>query len=503
MSVDPNTSLRPNEAGQLFAGWIVGIFIVAAMIIYLGDEMRRERTGTESAVYRELALNVAKAGFEQGLSFFRTHPSGCFLSSTLAPVSQNYVSPWPAYPDGAFLPLSTDTEFFNSISLYAKAMGVTCAGGIIGDIAMDQYVSYTGSDEMTGSALWGRFVVRRQNIQNWSPGPDTAVANTDPDACHDLSAISAQSPLGAGTRWSIVSRGYLLRLPAPVSSDASSLLANPAAFSGNNLLSAPLAYYNKQPFLLAQARVYGEMSRINFSLPTTAVLVGISTTATDILTVNPMGIVNGGNGTSWTVGNALSTSQVITPTVSGIAGVISGPHNTSYTVASLSNCFPGQTFKTLTGIANSLGTAGQISGYSSINDLPTFNTTNSYTGLSYLTQINQPTFYCLNGSVTLNGINNGSPVLSGVGLCVINGNLVIGANNESAWDGVLFVQGTTTLDGPCQVTGILVSVGPITMGNVNDQNQCTVSYDAGAITQIQNLLQNFTVDSSSIVATQF
>jgi len=77
MSVDPNTSLRPNEAGQLFAGWIVGIFIVAAMIIYLGDEMRRERTGTESAVYRELALNVAKAGFEQGLSFFRTHPSGC------------------------------------------------------------------------------------------------------------------------------------------------------------------------------------------------------------------------------------------------------------------------------------------------------------------------------------------------------------------------------------------------------------------------------------------
>jgi len=498
MSIDANYSLRPNEAGQLFAGWIVGIFIIAAMVIYVGDTLRRARNSTETAVYRELALNVAKAGFEQGLSFFRTHPNGCYLNSTLAPTSQNWITPWPAYPDGAFEPQSTDTEFYSSISQYSSAMLTTCAGGIIGDISMDQYVTYTGTDEMTGSALWGRFVIRRQNVQNWSPGPDTAVANTDSDACHDLSAIAAQSPLGAGTRWSIVSRGYLVRLPSPVSSDAGSLLSTPAAFSGNNLLSAPLSYYNNQPFLLAQARVYGEMSRINFNLPTSACLVGVSPVAGAVVTVNQMGILNGGTGYGCTFGSSAANQLTYTGSVSGLSYV-----NTATMTVSLANCFPGQSFKTLQEIASSLGTSGQISGYTNLNDLPTFNSTNTNTGLYYTNQINQPTFYCINTNVSLNGTSNGSPVLSGVGLCVINGTLTIGTGNQSAWDGVLYVTGQVTLDGPTQITGILVSQTGIIMGKSTDLDTTTVAYDSGAILQVQNLLQNFTVDSSSIVATQF
>jgi hypothetical protein len=496
MSSEANSSLRPRELGQLFGGWIVGIFIIAAMIIYVADTLRRARNSTESAVYRELALNVAKAGFEDGLSFFRTHPSGCYLNSSLAPTSQSWVTPWPTYPDGAFLPQSTDTEFYSSISLNAGTLGI-CAGGIIGDISMDQYVTYTGSDEMTGSSLWGRYVIRRQNLQNWSPGPDTATANTDADAAHDISAISAQSPLGSGTRWSIVSRGYLVRLPSPVSSDASSLLATPAAFTSKNLLSAPLAYYNNQPFLLAQARVYGEMSRVNFNLPISAVMVPATPSADVALVVNANGIVNGDTGYAYTLGSATDT---ITNNGSiSSSGLPNGPTET----ASIGNCFPGQTFGTLTTMANSLGTSGQISGYTSVNDLPVFEGFNTYTGLSFSAQVDQPTFYCINGSVTLNGGGAGTPVLSGVGLCVINGNLTIKALNDSAWDGVLYVTGLVTLDGPTQVTGILVSQTGIVLGNSADLNKTTVDYDSGAISLVQGLLQNFTVDSSSIVATQF
>ncbi|HTB21297.1 MAG TPA: hypothetical protein VK914_01175 [bacterium] len=517
MPPETNSSPRPKEGGQLFAGWVLGIFLITAMIIYVADAVRRSRSTTQSTIYRELALNVAKAGFEEGLSFFRTHPGGCYLTSAEAPLSQNWVVPWPTYPDSAFLPLAGNTDFFSNISLYAAALNVTCAGGIIGDIPMDQYVTYTGSDELTGSTLWGRYVIRRQNTQNWSPGPDTATVNTDPDACHDISAIAAQSPLGSGTRWSIVSRGYLIRLPYPVTTTSytSSLLGNPAAFTDGNLLSAPLGYYNNQPFLLAQARVYGELTRVNFNLPGSAVLVpwcSTTTAATTMNTCDECASVNGQtlmlnensilNGTGGSALTALyPDSNIYEP---GVLDTYS-QNNIVYMAPSITNCFPGQTWGTLQKIATQLEPpGGPIQGYvGGIEQLPVFNGTNSVTQESFQTQVNQPAFYFLDQNITLGSSTTSGPVLSGVGLCIVEGNLTIPAGNNSTWSGVLYVKGQVILDGPTDINGILVSESGIELGNASDLNKTTVAYDGGAITLVQSLLKSFIVDSSSIVANQF
>jgi hypothetical protein len=517
MPPEMNSSPRPKEGGQLFAGWVLGIFLITAMIIYVADAVRRSRTTTQSTVYRELALNVAKAGFEEGLSFFRTHTGGCFLTSAEAPLNQDWIVPWPTYPDAAFEPQADNTDFYDNISMYVSALNVTCAGGIIGDIPMDQYVTVPASttDEMTGSSLWGRYVIRRQNVQNWSPGPDTATVNTDIDACHDISAISSQSPLGSGTRWSIVSRGYLLRLPSPVTttSYASSLLGNPAAFTGNNLLSAPLGYYNNQPFLLAQARVYGALTRVNFNVPSSAVMVpyAVSTTPMTLNTceecstsnaqtviLNENAILNGTGGYALTAGTGGSYID------QGSAGNLY-QQNLVKMSPSITNCFPGQTWGTLQKIAIQLEPAGgSIQGYyGGIEQLPVFNGTNAVTNESFQTQVNQPAFYFLNQSITLGGSTTSGPVLSGVGLCIIKGNLTIPAGNNSTWSGVLYVEGQVILDGPTDINGILISETGIELGNAADLNKTTVAYDGGAINLVQSLLKSFIVDSSSIVANQF
>lgn len=502
MPCPQDSSLRRREQGQIFAGWIVGIFIIAAMVVYVADTMRRSRNATQSAVYRELALNIAKAGFEDGLSFFRTHTTGCYLVGvdSNAPTSQMMVTPWPDYPDAAFQPGPLDTDFYSSISIAATSSITTSANiaaGIIRDFSMNEYVTYTGSVQMQGSSLWGRYVIRRQNVPDWSPGPDTATVNTDPDACHDLSAIAAQSSLGSGTRWSIASHGYLLHLPSPVTSTAFSgtVLGNTAAFNGHCLLSAPLAFYNNTPFLLAQARVYGELSRLNFNFPQAAIQIS------DIhsITVNTNGIVNGlgaspqcaaygaaNTGSSWDIG-----SGTVNPASVSVA---------AQWKPSIAECFPGQTLASLQQLCQGLGTSGAIYGIAgNASVLPVFAPTTQ----SYISQVSQPTFYYLNTTITLQASNGAVPVLAGVGLVYVNGGLYIPAGNNSSWSGVVYVAGNCTLDGPTNISGILVVQGTLSVGNSADLNKTTIAYDSGAVQNVASLLQEFTVDSSSIITTQF
>jgi hypothetical protein len=348
---------------------------------------------------------------------------------------------------------------------------------------------------MQSSSLWGRYVIRRQNVANWSPGPDTCVANTDPHACHDLSAISAQSALGSGTRWSIVSHGYLVHLPSPTSVFETSILGTPAAFAGNSLLSAPLAYYQNQPFLLAQARVYGELSRINFNFQQTALQI----TAENGLTLNTNGILDG---TQASPNNYMmaGTSAGGGPNLNGgsATGILGSP-SPNY-APSIASCFPGQTLTSLQGICASLGTTGSIYGIQGSSAvLPIFNVSNA----AFIKQVNQPTFYYITGDTTLLSSPTQTQVLSGVGLAIFNGNLTIQAGNNSSWDGVVFVTKNCTIDGPTNITGILIVMGTCTIGNATDLNKTTVSYSPDAVANVQNLLQQFTVDSSSIITTQF
>jgi hypothetical protein len=480
---------------------VVGIFVMAAMVVYVADTMRRQRTTTQSTIYRELALNVAKAGFEEGMSFFRVNSKGSYLLAYPAqcPTTQQWVSPWPDWPDAAFLPLATNTDFYDSISVATDLNAPTeCAGGMIGDISLGQFTVVSGSTMvLQNSMLWGHYVIRRQNARNWSPGPNTFAAFTDPDACHDLSSIATQSALGSGTRWSIASRGYLCALPTGTSIVANSILANPAAYQGNCLLSAPLNYYNHQPFMLAQARVYGEIARVNFNLPAAAVLIQNASG----LTLNTNGIIDGSDGGGY------SYMYVSAGTASTGSGSMSGTNPTSWPSTSISTCFPGQTWGSLQAIATNLEvgssnnvSSGQIVGYvGGASVLPVFDTGN----VSFTAQVNQPAFYFLNQSISLTGSAGAVNVLNGIGLCIIEGNLTIPSSNNSSWAGVLYVSGNVVIDGPTEINGVLIAGGTITIGNASDVNKTQVAYNPSVITQIQDLLQDFTVDSSSIVNTLF
>ncbi|MGH7441521.1 MAG: hypothetical protein ACREKE_02480, partial [bacterium] len=187
-------------------------------------------------------------------------------------------------------------------------------------------------------------------------------------------------------------------------------------------------------------------------------------------------------------------------------GTVTGGLNSQAETVGIGTCFPGQSWTDMEQMAAALGTGGKISGMvcASPACLPAFNGFNNLTGLSYSAQVDQPYFYYFPEDVTLQGnSSNGTPVLSGVGLCVIHGGLTIPTGNDSSWDGVVYVSGPVILDGPTNITGIIISETSITIGNAGDLNKTTVAYDPGAVSLVEGLLQYFTVDSSSIVATQF
>jgi hypothetical protein len=520
MTAPRRKTLFGNQNGQVMAGWVVGLFIIAAMLVYVTDTIRRSRNGSQSIIYRELALNVAKAGFEDGMSFFRTNTIGTCLTNypQYAPTNQaTIVTPWPQWPDAAFLPGPQYTDEYSAIAvstpLTSNAGSNLCAGAIIRNIPMNEFqgggLSPT-SNQLPAATLWGRYVIRRQNTRNWSPGLDTAAAQTDPDACHDLSAIETQAALGGGTLWSIVSHGYLMALPqgvavsgiAPgdVSDYAQAVLATPALYSGNCLLSPPLGYYNGQRVLLAQARVYGEISRINFNLASAAIETG----SEGNVSINLNGIVQ--------ASGSLAYDLACTDTVGVASSAGSWNSTMTYTAGgitpSLVWCFPGQTPLNLQRIAQSLSGTGKVMGFvdpstgsSTSLTLPVYSDSGAANQL-YQERVAQPSFYYINHGLTLVA-GTGQPVLSGLGMAVIQGGLVIQAGNTSSWAGILFVRDYVNIRGPASITGILICPGPISIGMSGDFNRATVSYSSSVISDVENLFQDFTVLNSSIIATQF
>ena len=476
----PTSTPHANERGQMFMGYIIAIFILAALVVTVTNSMRRYRVSSQDQVYRELALSVAKAGFDDGLSYFRRQSDGVYLNaySAYAPTTQNWVTPWPEYPDSAFLPQAKDTDNFNAISMTTVLNPAGTAGAIMRTITMNTYSNTATSVEMHATRLWGRYVLRRQNTRNWSPGSNTMAAFTDPDAAHDITHIRGQGIPGSGNVWSLVSNGYLFAYP--------NALTIPAAHEGNSLLGAPLRFYNGQRLLLARARVYGELSRINFNQPTSAVFVGQASK----ITVNTNGIING---TSAGAAIGRPSSDGSSPTNSGS---ITG--NTTYTgtqaAPSLGFIFPGQTSTTLKAIAAKV--PGKVGG---MEVLPVFNPSN----LSFNNQVSTTSFYYITCTVNLTGTGTGATVLSGVGLIIIQGDLIIAAKNPSSWAGVVVVLGNVDMRGPSEISGNLIATGTMSIGNSADINKTTIEYNVDAVNTVQSFLQNFQVLSSSIVTTQF
>lgn len=462
----PRRRNRPSERGQFFAGYIVAILLIVTVASLVLRSMRQSKLTNESRIYRELALNVAQAGFEEGISYFRRQPGGVFLGAypNVAPTSQNWVTPWPLWPDAAFLPQPGDTDYFNQISLTATGLTVT-AGGIVRTLPMTYYSLTPTSAELKGSTLWGRYVLRRQNTRNWSPGPNTHSAFTDPEAVHDLTHLrSPSAPPGSGNYWSIFSRGYIFAYPSD--------LTIPAALEGGSLLNAPKRFYQGKRLLLATASVYGEISRLNFNMPDAAIFAGGQ------VTVNTNGSISGQG--------HKSVAQKTIDFVNNGGSMTPGTPVGSYGPPSISYCFPGQNTTSLRAMATKLDA-------SKVGDITVFPQMGSP---NFDIQTSRPAFYYITSSCTF--LNNSTRVMSGVGLIIIEGNLTIQNYNNSDWAGVVFVMGNVNIRDRATVSGTIIATGTVTVGNAADFNKCIVEYNPDAIATVQSYLQDFQVLDSSI-----
>jgi hypothetical protein len=477
MTVKPIESPE-QQRGQMFAGYIVAIFLLAGLIVLAANGLRRSRADSQSRIYRELALNVARSGFEDGLSYFRRQPDGVYLAAypNDAPTSQNWVTPWPQWPDAAFLPQGKDTDNFNLIGQNSPLTAT--AGAILRTVPLNSYSNTATSVELKGSRLWGRYVLRRQNARNWSPGANTFAAFTDPEAVHDLTHIRGDNVPGSGNYWSIFSRAYVFAYP-----DA---LTISAAHEGNCLLSPPLRFYNGRRLLLATASVYGELSRVNFNQPSAALFVS----ALNKVTVNNNTLLNGSGGYAIVRQTGDSTS------LGGACGAcVNGSNGTVAKAPSVAFCFPGQDKSHLRATASNID-ATKVGG---INVFPRTDDVN------YADEVSRTSFYYITTSASTPTIifaNGDTRVMSGVGLIIIDGNLTIQNKNNSTWTGVVFVDGNVDIRGPAEIGGTLIATGTVSLGNASDNFKATLEYNSDAVDTVQSFLQNFRVVTNSVVTSQ-
>jgi hypothetical protein len=468
---------KSDQRGQLFAGYIVAIFLLAALIVYAANGIRRSRGDAQTRIYRELALNVARAGFEDGLSYFRRQPDGVYLDAypAYSPTGPDWVTPWPQWPDAAFLPGGNDTDHYSQI--LASSPLTTTAGGIVRTVPLNSFSNTATSVELKGSMLWGRYVLRRQNARNWSPGSNTCAAFTDPEAVHDLTHIRSEGKPGSGNYWSIFSRAYVFAYP--------NALTIPAAHEGASLLSAPLRQYNGRQLLLATASVYGELFRINFNQPNGALFVS----GGNKVTVNNNTLLNG-------QGSPAIVRADGTSALGACTSCINGGYGSALKAPSVAYCFPGLDKSRLKSMAVQIDPTkvGGISCFPQSTDI------------NYTDEVSRTSFYYitttgLSGN-TLDFQANNARVMSGVGLAIIDGNLTIEAKNNSTWAGVIFVDGNVNLRGPAEISGILIATGTVSLGNASDNFKATVEYNSEAISTVQTFLQDFRVVTDSVVASQ-
>jgi hypothetical protein len=487
MTFKTQNSLLANDRGQMFVGYIIALMLITLVSVSVMQQVRRMRVGTDHRIYQDEALALARQGFEEGLSYFQRQPNGVYLDQGLEkPSNQNWITPWPIYPDAAFLPQVSDTDHAGMLT-FAANVAMTSSAGVTyaqrpGAMAIIRTFplfvdpsTTTTAKPYSFSDIWGSYVIRRQNTRNWSPGPNTYSAFTDPEAAHDLTALQSQDPPGEGDYWSMVSHGYVFTNPNNTTVSAG--FEDPTMYENNSILNAPRHYYHNKPFLLASARVYGELNRINFKDQNAAVWVNNLSP----VVLNAKSFVNGGTqnyGVAYYSGG---------PNPSVNAGTVNGLSKFYYCglAPSIQTIFPGFTKASLQRRANF---------YGPISIFPAADST------TLTATASQNLFYYEAGSATfLQGTSVN--VMTGVGLVIIDGNLTFNPGNPSTWNGIVVVLGDCIIHGPAIIQGTLVVTGNLTMGSSNDNNNAEVDYNPDAIASVTSFLQNFKVDKQSIIAT--
>jgi hypothetical protein len=489
-----------NQRGQIFVGFLIAMLIVMGLLATVTRYIQVSRQNAERRVYQEQALMVARMGFEEGLSYFRRQTAGVYLEPSDAAPDQSW-GVWKMHPDSAFLPQAADTDHYSSLSIPAStadgaispAAKVT-ARAIIRTFPLLTTASNTSTSELYKSPLWGRFVLRRQNTRNWSPGGNTMAVFTDPEAAHDLSQFRGTARPGSGNVWSLYSKGYVFTNPASVTYSA--WFATPSLHEKNDLLNPPLASYLGKPFLKAKASVYGELYRLSFNDQNSALWVryGASVTAKDYAVIT-------GGATAYAVTRSDNTSVTLaslTTTTVGDPIVAGNPSaNNSATIApSVGNAFPGMDEATLKKMADKVQGAEAFTHF----DNPSLSDITSAVTFVWVTT-SAGSSPVANTAYFPSGLDQ--PVLTGNGMVFIKGNLDIAKGNYSGWRGIVFVDGNVTMRGPATITGTLIATGKVTLGNALDNSQTKVEYNAAALNSVKDYLQRFEVLKSSIVTTVY
>jgi hypothetical protein len=468
-------SLR-DERGQMFAGYIIAILVLMLLAIAVVQRTAVVNKDAKNEYYRQQAINVAMAGFEDGVSFFRRQPDGVYLGANVAyaPSSPLRVTAgaWPLWPDSAFNPGPNDTDYYTQLTVTTKSGSTVVyvsASALIRTVALEDYATTSTSSDAKSSRLWGRYVLRRQNTRNWDPYNNTSAAATDPEAVHDLTHILGYNTPGTGNYWSIFSRGYVFTNPTDITI--------PAAHTNNSLLYAPLRSYLGRPLLRATASVYGEISRLNFDTPNAAVYVATGAT----LTVNALGIVEGtgGYGVASANGGTASGTGSYYGTIGATLNVGVAP--------SVGYVFPGQSLATLRAAATHI-----------VYDNTYFPCSSS---LSYSAQVSDTTFYYSDTTATTTFASNDCHVLSGVGLAFFRGSIVIQPKNYSSWAGIVYTMGSAVIQGSGNISGLLIAEKGAWVGSSTGNDKAVVEYNNDAVNATQAFLQNFNVITQSIVVT--
>jgi hypothetical protein len=478
---------KTSQSGQIMMGFYVAVIAMMLIGTLVLTYISQTRNATSNRVNKDLALEVARAGFEDALNYYQSQPNGVFLASNVAPPDQfNHCSTcsagayvWPDWPDDAFRPGVNDTQLYVPVTTFA---GTLCAAGIIKDVQLHLTRTTATGSELAHSSLWGRYVIKRQAVRNWSPGANTCNALSDSEACHDLTVernYTSAAVLGSGNYWSITSRGYVY-----LGDGQGNDITLSAATVYNSLTSSPCSTYppcngvGAPPMLLATAKVYGELYRANFSAPPAAIF---ASKGSSIWGDSSGAIING------TTANTYAAPDSTTP--GGSPLLLGNPSHNCGFAPTVATVFPGLSLTQIQSMATTIT--------ADTSKFP------DWTNPNYDEQVSQESFYFASNGLTTTtftftpSMNNR---FSGSGMAFFYGNLSITAGTVATWAGVVFVNGNVYFNAPANIFGTLICTGNVYMYSGNGGLlKAEIDYNQAAVQTAEKLLQGFKVSKPSVV----
>jgi len=445
-----------NQTGQSLISLVIMLTVVMSAIVVVS--LRRvSQTKEEVANTRiqNLSTNMAKAGFDEAVAWFARQSNQPVQVNNATGLTFTDNS---TYPDSAFkpkfslTPTLSDTDevgpsFYVTNYKYNDAQGNPIAAGIIRTIQLTDPRSTT----IAAGTLWGRYVVKRQWVDNY---PDVAGNTvTDSKAVHDISSqknlTSGGTGVGIGATWSITAQGFVYTRPYALGA------ADETAFENNDTTQAPRKFYQGKRLLMSKSEMYGEISSM--------ILKGLpySSNSNDDNAYTALWMCDGSkltlSGKAMVDKGTSSTASAIcsspTPSAPASPAKINGTRSSLAGPSDLSAIYSG-TLQDLKNAAMSINSSGQ-------DATLLFPDTSSSNSNASVLQRSQ-NFYFLDtpsGTGTVTFTSGASHQLAGCGFCYVNGDLTVQSGHNGWWAGILVVNGDVDISDPFQLSGMLIVLG--------------------------------------------